>query len=116
MKEITIKKSKLVDKINENMTIHVKEYKELHILYTQEAILRLQVLLQNIQKNSHNVSLYVDLVEPTSSEDSYRTALEMLELEVNENVTISEQEFKQYIKDEWHWSRSFELSKSAYLK
>jgi len=115
MKEITMKKSTLIDTIKKNLEVHVKEYKEMHVLYSIKAIELTKELLSKVEKDATGVYLAISLTEPTSSEESYNTALEMLELEVNDTVTISEKEFKQYIKDEWNWSHSFAISKTAYL-
>ena len=110
-----MKKKTLIETIKKNLEIHITEYKEMHVLYSTKAIELTKKLLGQLEKDAAGVYLCVNLTEPKSSEESYNTALEMLELEVHDTVTISEQEFKQYIKDEWNWSHSFAISKTAYL-
>ncbi len=115
MKEITIKKEELIKTIKKNMKIHAREYKELHEIYTKLAISELEKLIKDIKIDSKGKSLYISLSEPQSNKDDYKIALEMLDLEVNDNVTISEKEFRQYIKDEWSWSNAFAISKASYF-
>jgi len=115
MKEITINKKNLVTTLYKNMETHNKEYNEVMVKYLAMAVKAVDKLLKKLKKGEVNTSLYIDLQKPKSNVQDYKTAIEMLELEVNTNVTISEREFRQYIKNEWEWTRSFEFSKTTYL-
>lgn len=114
MKEITVDKKKLEETLRANMKIHISEFEETHKVYSKMAKKAVEQLRGKLELETKGVDLYINLDEPKSNEKDYLTALEMLDLEVNTNVTISEQEFKQYIKDEWSWSGRFAVSKSSY--
>lgn len=114
MKEVTVNKAELIGILQKNMETHVTEYNELMRLFQIKAVEKVEALLEKVKAGAKGVDLSVNLREPTSNEGDYLTALEMLGMEVHDSVTISEQEFKNYVKDEWNWSRSFAMSKTAY--
>ena len=51
---------------------------------------------------------------PTSYEDSYKRAIRMLELSVEEIIEIPEDVFNQLVLDEWTWKRGFIAGSASY--
>ena len=45
--------------------------------------------------------------EPTSYEESYDIAIEMLEWHQGEEFRLERDQFRQYVQDRWDWQRSF---------
>lgn len=115
MNTISIKKETLIEKLTENRALHIKEYNELMEAYQIAAVKATEQLLEKVKAGAKGVSLRILIDEPQSSEDSYTNALEMLEYESDVFCTISQKEFKQFIKDEWNFSHSFAMSKAAYF-
>ena len=115
METIKIDKNELLDNLIKNREVHIKEYTELMGLYKKQAIKKVKMLLVDLEtKDVDNVSLTIRLDKPRSSEIEYTDAIEMLSYEVEDKITITKREFKQYMKDEWSWSSGFAVSKTAY--
>jgi len=114
MKQVKLNKAELIQTIKKNMELHVKEYNEMMDVFRTMASQKVGYLLKEID-GGDDFNLSIDLEKPRSSEKSYLNALEMLEMEVEENVILDNREFKQLVKDEWDFSRSFAMSKAAYL-
>jgi len=51
---------------------------------------------------------------PRSHLDDYDRVIEMLQWSRDEYIELTQQEFDQYIRDEWHWKREFVTSNAKY--
>ena len=51
---------------------------------------------------------------PVSYEDSYKRAIRMLELSVEDTIEVEEDIFNQLVLDEWTWKRQFTMSNTMY--
>ena len=51
---------------------------------------------------------------PVSYEDSYKRAIRMLELSVEDIIEVEEDVFNQLVLDEWSWKRGFTASTMSY--
>jgi hypothetical protein len=51
---------------------------------------------------------------PVSYEDSYKRAIRMLELSVDDIIEVEEDVFNQLVLDEWSWKRSFTANSTMY--
>ena len=58
---------------------------------------------------------FEDLPEkPHSYEDSYKKAIRMLELSVEDIIEVQEDTFNQLVLDEWHWKHVFSTTNAMY--
>lgn len=114
MKTVTVNKEKLKETLNKNMINHIEEYNQMHKLYLQKALEKAEHLVEQLKSNAKGISLSINLQEPTSHESDYILALDMLNMDVSENVTISDDEFKNYVNDDWYWTTAFSVTKSHY--
>ena len=115
MKNVKMEKIKLIEILKTNMEVHVREYNEMMEIYMTQAIIKAKEMVKDLENGDTNTSLSVQLEKPRNSEKSYQNALEMLDYEIDDNVVLEAREFKQLVKDEWDFSRSFAMSKAAYL-
>lgn len=115
MKSVKIEKSKLLEILKENKTKHLKDYKTASKVFLEDAIAKLQEML-DIAKKDGKVIRDLGLDQPVSYVDSYDTVIQMLELSVEDIVELSFNEFQQYVEDKWHWKQSFLSLTSAYIK
>lgn len=115
MKQVTINKDKLIEAITTNRDVHVAEYKVMLEEYMKQAISGATVLLKSLVKGDSSTKLNLDLRKPLNMEQSYTDALDMLQYEEESTVTLTDREFKNLIKDDWEWSNTFAMSKTAYL-
>ncbi len=102
----------------------VRANKEKHIAEFIESVADYKVLVLKIASANVKIAKTADLEEfkalkgipaaPTSYEDSYRRAIRMLELSVEEIIEVEEDVFNQLVLDEWSWKRGFTAATMAY--
>ena len=118
MDKINVDKQKLLKKLRVNREIHLKEYKEVFIEYQKDTIKAIQKLLRDAKKVPEEtvINTYIGTIAPTSNIKDYDVAIGMLEFSVADIFDITQQEYKQFVLNEWKWSERFEMAKSTYLK
>ena len=118
MEKIKVKKENLLQALKKNRETHISEYNEVHDEYQKDTIKALQKVLREAKKAQKNqkIDVQVHTSAPVSQEKDYDIAIGMLEFSVDETFEINQQEYKQFVLNEWYWSDSFAYSKSMYLK
>jgi len=102
----------------------VRANKEKHIAEFIEAVADYKVLVLKIAHANVKLAKTADLEEfksmrampsaPVSYEDSYRRAIRMLELSVEDVIEVEEDVFNQLVLDEWSWKRGFTAATMSY--
>lgn len=95
---IKVKKEELIKKIKENKENHIKMYAIAVKAYKLEALEQLEKLTDEVNDGSLNIQL--DLVTPVNNEKNYDDILQMFEWEIDEEVELSQNEFREYVQDE----------------
>jgi len=57
-----------------------------------------------------------NLTAPENHIEDYIRVLRMLNMSVEDKITLSEVQFNQYVMDNWHWTRSFKTMSATYSK
>ena len=52
---------------------------------------------------------------PENHEDDFTRAIQMLEWEVGDEVMLAEDEFAQFVQDDWGWKQQFRTTGMAYI-
>lgn len=60
-------------------------------------------------------SLIVSEVLPTSHLDEYDEVIAMMEMSVDETISLDSSAFQQYVLDNWTWKKNFIGSVTKYL-
>ena len=102
----------------------VRENKEKHIAEFIEAVADYKKLVLQIAQGNVKLAKTLDLesfkkmksvpAAPVSYEDSYKRAIRMLELSVEDVIEVEEDVFNQLVLDEWTWKRSFTTASMSY--
>lgn len=116
MNAIKMKRLELLDIVRANKEKHIAEYVEAvndyKALVIQIASANLKLAksgdLEQIKRTKGMPQL------PQSFEDSYKRAIRMLELSVEDIIEVEEDVFNQLVLDEWQWKRSFTASAMSY--
>ena len=110
---IKILKSDLIDTLNKNKDNHIVEYGKAVIGYKKEALKQ----LANLEKivNDGSLKIRLDLVTPVNSTENYDKIIEMFEWEINEEVELTQDEFKEYVQDESSFAISAKFSNQTYF-
>lgn len=110
---ITVNKAKLIAKIKENKQNHIKAYAKAVIAYKKEALSKLAELTKLAK--SGDMTLNLHLTTPMNNIENYDKIVAMFEWDVNEEVTLEQNEFNEYVQDETEFARHANLSNSMYL-
>lgn len=116
MKNVNVDKIELIRILTENRAIHIKEYAEMMIEYKKEIIAECQKLQEFNMAATSDFKKRLTSSEPVSNEQEYDTILSMLSMSIDSNISLSTNEYTQYVLNEWFFTNSFEMSKSAYIR
>lgn len=138
--EISVSKANLLDTIRSNMTAHVREYEEAMVgCRTEEVRLLLEVSSKALDLREALISGPVDsgdtdgeevkaaraawekalhafnfLDRPTSHAKDYEVSISMLEWSTEDIVVLDDDEFRNYVLDQWTWKDRFTASVANY--
>lgn len=113
MQIIDVKKDVLRAKVQENRDRHRAIFDEAVVGYRQQAVGMLEQHIARIKKGKV-VAVQVYLPVPEDHTRDYDRVLAMLDMAEGETMHVTEQEFSQYVMDDWAWKRQFLTSNSTY--
>ena len=116
MNAIKMNRVELLGIVRENMTKHSAEYLEAVEDYKK---LVLQLATDNLKLAKTQTLVEFAKIKtlpskPNSYESSYKRAVRMLELSVEDVIEVEEDVFNQLVLDEWSWKNSFTASNTLY--
>lgn len=115
MQTVKVNKDKLVEIMKNNLDQHKKDYREAvegyKAAYLKEA--EQHLALAKAGKPSKFVHSFKCIV-PREYSSEYTTVICMLEMSVDQEIVLTQQQFLQYVRDEWNWSGHFNTTKSLY--
>lgn len=113
MKEVTVKKRDLTEKLTANRAAHRAIFDEAVAGYQAMAEKLLEQHLAEVRAGKMKVvNVFLDVPEDHTRD--YDRVLGMLEMSVADEVTLSQQDFAMYVQDDWSWKRQFLTSNSTY--
>ncbi|MCD6435926.1 MAG: hypothetical protein J7L15_06010 [Clostridiales bacterium] len=115
MKTVTVSKQELLTKVIENRDEHLKDYKEMMIEYKQKLIEALELMIEENRVIDKNFDRTISLQEPVNNVADYDRIISMLKMSVADTIELDFHEYEQYVMNNWHWSGSFEISKTRYM-
>lgn len=114
MRSVKIKTKELLEVLRENRAQHILDYDEALAGYIERATAELEAAAKNAREKQVIKRNPVTSPEPTSYEESYNTAIRMLEMSDDKVVELTQQEFGQYVEDRWSWKEAFAVTSSLY--
>jgi hypothetical protein len=116
MKQVRVEKKKLLAILRENRSEHRKIFLEAQVAYRKVAIALLDEQLKLARKGRPFVlQQLTQLMPPTDRTADYDRSIQMLEMSVEEYITIDEREFQNYVQDVWGWSRDWAANSLRYV-
>jgi len=110
---IKIDKQSLIEKLTENKTAHIEEYKKAVEDFKVEAARQIKEATKNLKEdNFKKVSL--QLIVPVDRTEEYDKVIKMFEWEVEDQVELTQSEFNEYVHDDNEQARSAKFSNSYY--
>lgn len=114
--EVTCKKQELLDALKLNREKHLAEYREAFQGWREAVRARLVVLLDEVVTSDEDWIPSIGYPKPTSHVDDYDRVLRMLQMSVEDAITLREDQFACYVLDDWHWKGDHRAVSSAYKR
>jgi len=108
-----IGKIKLLTIINENKGNHRAIFLKAIDGYRKEAINILERMINRLE-NGKTVDQYINLPLPVDHTREYDRVIKMIKLDTRSEITLVEEEFAQYVMDDWTWKREWVGTVSNY--
>lgn len=112
---INVKRSQLLEKLKANRAEHRKIFLEAQEGYRAQCIKELDAMLQEA-RDGKRIRRAVALVEPMDQTWEYDSAIAMLEMSVDEVISLEEHDFKCYVLDQWQWKKQWTTSNVGYSR
>lgn len=118
MKTIKVPKEQLVRQIEENMLTHREEFEKAWDGYRAKYVKNIENILDAAKDSKRGAELvhFINLTAPQDHTEDYERALKMLEWDTEQMVELSQQEFTQYVQDNWGWKEQFRTTNSMYTE
>jgi len=116
MRAMTYDKAKVTARLRENMAAHRDKVLRSQEVYQQKVTEELEHRLDQA-KNGHPVDpgFLQHFPIPQDYTREYERVIDRLETTDDKTVTLDDNEFNQYMRDEWDWQARFTASNSTYL-
>ncbi len=116
MQEVRIQKGKLLEIIKKNRDEHYVIFLEAQKKYGDTLIKMLERQLTAVREGRpFALQEIVGLVQPTNHTADYDRALQMLELSVDDVITLTTADFANLVQDQWQWTQQWARSASRYV-
>lgn len=116
MHAIKMKRLELLEIVKANKITHIANFLESVEDYKQ-VVLKLTTGNMKLAKTG-NLEEFKKMKTlpsaPQSYESSYKKAIRMLELSIEDVIEVEEDVFNQLVEDEWAWSRNFSATMALY--
>lgn len=114
---IKVNRDELVKRVQENRDNHRRIFEEALVGYKTAAIAALEQCIRQLQNNKiHGFQSVTTLPVPVDHTKDYDAVLDMLSMSEDENIEIGEDDFRSYVRDEWHWKGQFTATASNYTR
>lgn len=113
MNQITVSKSNLALTLKTNRDNHRAFYEEAVEVYRKEAA-RLAKEQAELMLRGEIKAVRVSIPVPEDHTEDYNRIIAMLEWSIGDTFELSEQDFSQYVNDDWGWKASFAANTMSY--
>lgn len=116
-RSVNVDRLTLLAQLHTNLQAHRLEYAEALIEFKQRLETDLKAAVKKVAKAEDAEALKnfrFNIIFPENHEQDYLDAIEMLEWSSDKTINLDQSMFKQYVKNEWHWKRGFDLAKMSY--
>lgn len=106
LNQVKVKKLDLLKILKGNRENHNATFLKAQEEFRKDAIAALDEALERARSGGQ-IKLAFQLPFPEEHTHDYDTAIEMLEMSVDEEIELTGFEFMQFVRDEWEWRQSF---------
>ena len=113
--KVTVHKAELLEKLRVNRAKHTEVYDRAWEGYVRLTREELESKLDRI-KSGKPIERYLGTNPPENHTGDYSDVIDMLEMSIGDEVELSQQQFRQYVKDDWGWKEEWIMSNTVYLE
>lgn len=116
MEVVTIKREALLEILKSNRERHIENVKAAEHGRREQAKQQLRDLLIRLNHPYHfELPEHITFPQNVDNTSDYDRAIRMVELEVEEVITLQPYTFNQWVMDEWDWQPDFLRTATAYV-
>lgn len=113
MKDVKVRKAELKAKVQLNRDAHRDVYLTAMDGYRQTVVDWLNEQLDKAQNGKPFVT-WLQEPMPEDHTDDYDVVLSMLDMSIDETITLTLDEYRRYVMDDWGWKEGFTATASKY--
>lgn len=113
MKTVRLEKTRLIVIIKRNRDSHSALFEKAWSGYRDECVRLLTENLDAMKANKMHVVRFFEQPPENHSKD-YDRVINMLEMSVDETIELTNQEFQNYVQDDWDWKDRWATANSKY--
>ena len=113
MQRVTVPRLQLLEKIKANRENHRALFLKAQEGYRERVLEELDHMLR-LARDGGQLRVRVGLDAPEDHTDDYDRVIAMLEMSVEETITIDALSFDNYVRDHWAWSDAALFKNSTY--
>ena len=110
---VKIKKQELLDVVKSNRDEHKEIVAEALQKYRELAVAELDKMLADA-KAGKRIRRTVSLTEPMDQTPEYNKAIRQIEMSAEDVIELDDNEFSEYVLNEWRWQKQFLHSNRGY--
>lgn len=111
---VVVRKKDLIDALKDNREQHRKDFETALDGFEKTVIATLKERLAEAKKGVKR-PVYVSLQMPEDHTKDYDRRVRMYEMDTEDTVELTEQEFAMYVQDDWGWKGQWTTSNSSYM-
>lgn len=112
--DTTVSKAQLLDILRANRAKHQEVFEEAVRGWHDHALKMLAGKEKEIRSGRLPRAITISLPAPENHVRDYDRVIRMLEMHLEDQYTLTEQEFSWYVEDNWDWKRRWTVSNSGY--
>jgi len=113
MQNVKVDRTAVLERVKTNREQHRKIVLEAMEGYRTAVIKELDRMLSDA-KEGKRIRTRVELIAPQDHTREYDTVIDMLQMSVENEVTLTSVDFMRYVRDEWEWQHQFLEANAAY--
>lgn len=114
MREVNVAKDKLIERVTANRNEHRTVFEKAIGGYSVAAVTFFEDQIDKAREGKQFSAFFQEPI-PEDHSDDYDAALDMLEMSDDDIITLTAQEFRQYVRDDWGWKRAWTETTSNYI-
>ena len=122
-REVTVRKNDLLNELTRNRDKHVTDYLEACKGYQAKAIQRIEEVMNDLKAKVTGLkdgkmlavaAVSIGLQVPVNHKGAYDQQIKMVEMSVDENITLTAGQFACFVMDDWDWKADWGRTISIY--